>query len=275
MPSTSAAAIALLLCLAVVPALADDDPVVARVDGEEIRRSEVEQSVDDLPEQYRQMPLEVLFDMLRDRAIDTTLLSEEAARRDLAEDEAVQEAMVRAEELILRNRLIETTVEAAITDEALEEAYTAKQAEPSFTHDEVKARHILVATEAEAQELIAELEAGGDFETLAREHSTGPSGPDGGDLGYFRREQMVGPFADAAFAMAPGEVSAEPIETQFGWHVILVEDRQSVTPSFEDTRAELEQELGRDAVTALLESLRDEASIERFDPEGQPVPPSE
>jgi peptidyl-prolyl cis-trans isomerase C len=252
-------------------AVAQDDPVVARVDDHEITRSDVEREVASLPQQYQQMPFETVFPALRDRAINTALLANAAEARDLDEDAAVQAAIDDAVRLILRNRLIETTVDEAVTDEALRAAYEARKAEPDFAREEVKARHILVEDGATAAELISELEDGADFAQLAAEHSTGPSGEAGGDLGWFTRDQMVAPFADAAFALEPGEVSAEPVETRFGWHVIKAEDRRTTVPTFEESRAELEQELGREAVTALLDELRSEAEIERFDDEGQPV----
>ncbi len=258
-----------------LPAPAQDNPVVARVDGREITRSDVQREVAGLPEEYRQMPFSALFDALRDRAIDSALLSGEADRRDLADDPEVQAALADAERLILRNRLIETTVEAATDEASLRAAYDARKAEPGFAKEEVKARHILVETADEATRLIGELDGGADFGALAEAHSTGPSGPDGGDLGFFQKDQMVAPFAEAAFAMDPGSYSATPVETRFGWHVILVEERRTVTPSFEDVRVELESELGRDAVTALLSELRDEASIERFDMDGAALPTSE
>lgn len=259
---------------ATAPAVAQDDPVVARVDDHEITRSDVEREAAGLPQQYQQMPFETIFPTLRDRAIDTALLADAAAARELDEDPAVQEAIDEAVRLILRNRLIETTVDAAVTEEALRAAYDARADDPDFARDEVKARHILVDERAAAVDIIAELEGGADFAALAAERSTGPSGEQGGDLGWFTKEEMVGPFADAAFALTPGEVSKEPVETRFGFHVIKVEDRRTTTPSFEDSRVELEQELGRQAVTALLDELRGEASIERFDLEGQPVEPA-
>jgi len=266
-------AFALALATA-APALAQDDPVVARVDGYEITKDDVEREVSSLPQQYQQMPFEAIFDALRDRAINTALLSNAAQARDLDADPAVRDAIADAERLILRNRLIETTVERAVTEDALREAYAARKEDPAFTREEVKARHILVDDPAAAAGIIAELEGGADFATLAAERSTGPSGEGGGDLGWFTREEMVGPFAEAAFAMAPGEVSADPVETRFGFHVIAVDDRRTTTPSFEDSRAELEQELGREAVTALLDELRGDAAIQRFDIEGRPVEPA-
>jgi peptidyl-prolyl cis-trans isomerase C len=264
-------ALAVATLLAAAPAVAQEDPVVARVDDLEITKSDVEREVASLPQQYQQMPFEAIFGALRDRAINTALLSNAAEARDLAEDPAVQEAIADATRLILRNRLIETTVDEAVTDEALRAAYEARKAQPDFAREEVKARHILVEDGATAAELIAELEGGADFAELAAAHSTGPSGEQGGDLGWFTKDQMVAPFADAAFALEPGEVSEEPVESRFGWHVIQVQDRRTTVPSFEESRAELEHELGQEAVTALLDDLRDDADIERFDIEGQPV----
>jgi peptidyl-prolyl cis-trans isomerase C len=255
-------------------AVAQDDPVVARVDGAEIHRSDVEREAAGLPQQYREMPLEVLFETLRSRAIDSTLLSAAADERGLIDEPAVQAAIADATRLILRNRLIENTVADAVTEEALREAYEARQDDADFARNEVRARHILVDTEAEAADLIAELEAGADFASLAAEHSTGPSGESGGDLGWFTKDQMVGPFADAAFAMEPGDVSAAPVETRFGWHVIKVEDRRNAAPSFEEMKPALEQELGREAVTALLDDLRSDAQIERYSLEGERIEPA-
>ena len=263
MRSITPAVLALATALA-LPAAAQEDPVVARVDDREITRSDVQREVSSLPQQYQQMPFEAVFGALRDRAINTALLSNAAEARDLADDPAVQEAIRDAERLILRNRLIERTVAAATTDEALRAAYEARKADDGFAREEVKARHILVEDEATAAELIAELDGGADFAALAAEHSTGPSGEQGGDLGWFTKDQMVGPFADAAFAMAPGDVSAEPVESRFGWHVIQVEDRRTAVPAFEEARADLEQELGREAVTALLAELRKGAEIEQI-----------
>ncbi len=271
MPAITRTVFTVAALFVAVPAVAQDDPVVARVDDHEITRSDVEREVSSLPQQYQQMPFETIFAALRDRAINTALLSNAAEARDLDEEPAVKEAIDDAVRLILRNRLIETTVDQALTEEALRAAYEARKAAPDFTREEVKASHILVDERAAAVDVIAELDDGADFATLAAERSTGPSGEQGGDLGWFTKDQMVGPFADAAFAMTPGEVSAEPVETRFGFHVIKVEDRRTTTPSFEDSRVELEQELGREAVTALLEELRDDAAIQRFDLEGQPV----
>ncbi|NJO38685.1 MAG: hypothetical protein HC871_15110, partial [Rhizobiales bacterium] len=125
-----------------------------------------------------------------------------------------------------------------------------------FAYEEVRARHILLASEDDAKAVIAELEGGADFSELAKEKSTGPSGPQGGDLGYFKKGQMVPEFGDAAFAMDVGSTSAAPVKTQFGFHVIKVEDKRKVEPSFEETEPQIRQEVARAIVTALVEDLR-------------------
>ena len=135
--------------------------------------------------------------------------------------------------------------------------------------EEVRARHILLETSEDAVAVIGELDAGGDFVALAKERSTGPSAPQGGDLGYFSAEQMVGPFAEAAFALEPGSHSAEPVETRFGFHVIMVEDRRTKpVPSFEEMEPQIREELSGQAVQDVLLGLREGAEIETEDLDG-------
>ena len=130
--------------------------------------------------------------------------------------------------------------------------------------DEVKARHILVEEEEQAREIIAELDGGADFAELAEEHSTDPSAEGrGGDLGFFTRDRMVAPFAEAAFAMEPGTHSAEPVETQFGWHVILVEERREGTaPEREAVEGQLQEIIAAEVIEDTRTELRETAEIE-------------
>ncbi len=157
-----------------------------------------------------------------------------------------------------------------VTDEALKDQYEAfLEANPP--QPEVSARHILLKEEAEAKAAIVALDGGADFAELARERSTGPSGPNGGDLGFFTKEQMVPEFAEVAFAMEPGSHSEEPVQTQFGWHVIKVEARRdSQPPAFEEMADQLRDEASRAAVTEVLSGLREAAAVEIVDP----LPPS-
>ena len=253
------------------------DPVVATVDGREIHQSEVEAAAQDLPQQLQQLPMQMVFPVLVDRLIDAHLLSGEAERRNLAQEpevaETIETAMSRAREQVLRESLVMREIEAGITEDRLRERYEAMKQQEDFAHEEVKARHILLDDEAKAREVIERLEGGADFAELATEYSTGPSAERGGDLGYFRREQMVPEFAEAAFALQPGEFSREPVQSQFGYHVIKVEDRRQVEPSFAETAPQLQQEVAREVVTGLLEGLRENAAIQRFNLDGTPMPP--
>ena len=248
-----------------------DDPIVATVDGAPVHRTEVEAVARTLPEQMRQMPLEMLYGVLLDRVIDFRLLANEAERQNMGDDPAAQTALAQARAAVLRDFLIQQAIEKGITEEKLHARYEQKKAEEGFAHEEVHARHILLPSEDEAKAVIEELQGGADFAEVAKQRSTGPSGPSGGDLGFISREQVVPEFAEAAFALAPGETSSEPVKTQFGWHVIGVVERRNVEPTYEETEPQLRQELAREIVTALVEDLRNDAEIERFNLDGSPM----
>lgn len=249
-----------------------EDPVVAVVDGTDVRRSEVEAIARSLPEQYRQVPLPQIYGMLLDRAIDFRLLSNAAEDQDLADDPEVQAALAQARAGVLRDAYVRQHIEAETTDDRLRARYEEIKDDEEFSQEEVHARHILVGSEAEAAEVITELEGGADFENLARERSVDPSArSNSGDLGFFRREQMVPEFAEAAFALQPGEHTKEPVQSQFGWHVIEVLERREGTPTFEETAPRLRQEMAREVVLALVADLRANAEIQRFNLDGSPI----
>jgi peptidyl-prolyl cis-trans isomerase C len=248
-----------------------DNPVVATVDGAPVHRAEVEAAARSLPDQMRQMPMQMLYGVLLDRVIDFRLLANEAERQKVGDDPAVGPALAQARAAVLREFLIQRTIEAGLTDEKLRARYEEKKAQDGFVREEVHARHILVPTEDEAKAVIEKLQGGADFAAVAQEHSTGPSGPGGGDLGFISREQVVPEFAEAAFALNAGETSQEPVQTQFGWHVIDVLERRSVEPTYDETAPQLRQELAREIVMALVEDLRSDAEIERFNMDGSPM----
>ena len=251
---------------------ADEDTVVATVDGVAIHRSELEEVARGLPEQFRQMPLQALYGILLDRVIDFRLLADAAERQGVADDPAVEATLARARADVLRDALVQQTIREETTADKLRERYQALQQSEDFAQEEVHARHILTSSEEEAKAVIEELQAGADFAALAEERSAGPSAPTGGDLGFFRREQMVPEFAEAAFALQPGEITTEPVKTQFGWHVIKVLDRRTAEPTFAESEPQLRQEVARDIVTALVAELREDAEIERFNLDGTPMP---
>lgn len=261
----------LLGSLGAGPVAAADDPVVAVVEGEKILRSELEAAQAQLPDQYRQLPLEMIYDPLLARVIDRRLLAREAERRKLETRPEVKEALARARREVLGDQLLEIAITEALTPERLQQAYAMARAQPGFAVEEVRARHILVKTEAEAKEVIAALAGGADFAELAKKRSIDPSAQQNdGDLGFFRRDTMVEPFAEAAFALEPGQTTLEPVRTQFGWHVIRVEERRTVAPSFEEKEPELKEQVARETINALLADLRAKAKVERFAIDGSP-----
>ena len=251
---------------------ADGDAVVAIVNGEPIQRSELEEVARGLPQQYQQMPIQMLYDVLLDRVIDFRLLSEEAERVGVGDEPAVEEALARARADVLRDALVQQKIEEGITEDRLRALYEELKQSEDFAREEVHARHILLESEDEAKAVIEDLQAGGDFAALAQERSTGPSAPSGGDLGYLQRGQMVPEFAEAAFALEPGQITTDPVQTQFGWHVITVLDRRTAEPTFAESEPQLRQDLAREIVTALVADLREDAEIERFTLEGEPMP---
>ena len=250
---------------------ADEDTVVAIVDGVAIHRSELEEVARGLPEQFRQMPLQALYGILLDRVIDFRLLANAAERLEVADDPAVESALARARADVLRDALVQQKIREETTADKLRERYEGLKQSEDFAQEEVHARHILTESEEEAKAVIEELQGGADFAALAEERSVGPSAQGGGDLGFFRREQMVPEFAEAAFALEPGEITTEPVQTQFGWHVIKVLDRRTAEPTFAESEPQLRQELARDIVTALVADLREDAEIERFNLDGTPL----
>ena len=248
------------------PAMAQDaapaeDPVLATVNGEEILESEVRATQQGLPQQSRQLPFEMLKADLLTREINQRLLMNAGSEAGLADDEEVKEQIAALE----RRLIAETYLDRALNDAITEDAINAKYEEFIATNEpepQVHARHILLESEEDAKAVIAELDDGADFVELAKEKSTGPSGPNGGDLGFFNRADMVAPFAEAAFAMEAGTYSSEPVQTQFGWHVIKVEEKkEGAQPSLDEVRQQLVAEISRDAFNALVEDLRATADI--------------
>jgi len=242
------AALALVLGLS-APVLAQDaSTVVATVGGTEITLGHMIVLAQRLPEQYQQLSDQVLFDGILEQLIQQTALGQKAGE------------MNRRAELILENErralmageVIDRQVNQAVSDEALQAAYDAAYADVT-PEMEYQASHILVETEEEAQALITELEGGADFATLAQEKSTGPSGPNGGALGWFGAGMMVPEFEVAVMALSVGEISP-PVQTQFGWHVLILTDtRRQAAPSLDEVRDELADTIRQRAVEALIE----------------------
>jgi len=243
----------------------EGDSVVASVNGEAIYLSEVIRSAQNLPQQYQQN-LQQIFPALVQRAIDMRLMEAAGRVQGLDQDEQVRARVAAAEREAISQAYLQGILQDSFTEEALDAAY-ARWTEANPPQDEVRARHILVEEEAQARELIAEIEGGADFAALAEEHSLDPSAAGrGGDLGWFTRERMVAPFAEAAFEIEPGSHGAEPVETRFGWHVILVEDRrEGAQPSRDEVAAELQEMIAGQVIEETRTALRSDAEIELFE----------
>lgn len=242
---------------------ADNNPVLITVNGEDIFVSDVIMLHESLPAQYRQLPMEMLYPQLINTLIDRKLIAAMAREQGLDSDAQAQQRIAFEVETILEELYLARFIESSLTDERLQAAYEGFLTtwEPD---EQVRARHILLETEEEAVAVIADLGAGADFEGLARTKSIGPTSVDGGDLGFFRREgDMLPAFAEAAFAMQPGDVSATPVQTSFGWHVIRVEERQMAPPpEFAEVESDLRAKEVETLVMELSGTLREGATIE-------------
>ena len=252
------------------------DPVVARVNGEELHKSDVSRMVSQLPPQVQQMPIEMIYPAVIDQLISGKLVSSAGYKAGLADSAEVKDEIKRAEERAVQRAYIQKEVKARITPDELQKAYQEFLKE-NPAQEEVRAAHILVEKEDEAKSIIAQLNKGADFAKLAKEKSKdAAAAAQGGDLGYFTKDTMVEPFANAAFAMKPGEISKEPVKTQFGYHVIKVEDKRTQPqPTLDEVKPQLEQELSKNIVTALVDELRGKAKIETFQLDGSPMPKEE
>jgi peptidyl-prolyl cis-trans isomerase C len=250
---------------------AEHPVVVANVNGIKIFKSDIEEARLRLPERFNDVPLEAVYGLLVNSLIDSKLVAGEARKINLDKDPVVRQQLARIEEQVLERAFLTAYINKRITDQALAEQYekTIKQV---AVKEEISARHILLETEAQAREVIKELLDGADFAELAKSRSKGPSGASGGDLGFFGEGQMVPAFSKAAFALKTGETTPEAVQTQFGWHVIKVEDRRTVQPpSLEDSEQELRLSLSREIGAAFLQELRKTATVERFNLDGTPL----
>jgi peptidyl-prolyl cis-trans isomerase C len=244
------------------------DPVVAKVNGQDIRLSELNQAAQSLPPELRSIPPQTLFPMLLDQQIDRKALVTEARKSGLDKDPAVQKQMAMAEDAALQNALLSRQIGPLVTDDAVRARYE-KDIAGKPGEEEAHARHILVPTEEEAKKIIADLKKGADFAALAKQYSKDPGAAQGGDLGWFKKDEMVPAFSAAAFALQPGQVSDKPVKTEFGWHVIKLEDkRQAQPPSFEQARDGLRQKMIQEGVQNAVKQARSEVTVEKFNMDG-------
>jgi peptidyl-prolyl cis-trans isomerase C len=244
------------------------DTVVARIDGTDIHFSDVQAAIGNLPEQYRSLPPQMLYPMLIDQLIDRRAVVLLARKDGLEKDPAVQQQVARATDQALQNALFTKEISPLISEKAIKARYDATIAgKPG--EEEVHARHILVASEDEAKKIIDELNKGGDFEKLAKAHSTDSGAAQGGDLGFFKKTDMVPEFSAAAFALKPGEYTKTPVHTQYGWHIIKVEAvRQAPPPTFEQSHDQIRQEIIQENVKRVVAEAKVGLKIEKFNLDG-------
>lgn len=255
----SAAAFSLTL---MQPVAAQDvpnvDTVVANVDGVEITLGHMLQTRQTLPAQYQQLPPETLFNGILDQLIQQTALSNAAGEAP----KSVQISIENYRRAQLANVALEAVLAAAITEDVIKDAYEAQYANQEPTK-EYNAAHILVETQEEALQLTEKARGGADFAELAKEHSTGPSGPNGGALGWFGAGMMVPAFEQATTELEVGGIS-EPVQTQFGWHVIkLNETRDMPVPALEEVRDAIVAELEGTVINAEIAKLTSEVTVDR------------
>jgi len=273
--SSAFAVLALVFAYAApAPVAAQDaNPVVARVNGAEIRASDLAIAEEELGANVQQIPPEARQDYLISYLADTTLVAQAAEARKLADSDEFKRRMTYARNKLLMETLLQTESKVALTDEAMRKVYD-EAAKQMGGEKEVRARHILVETEDEAKAVSAELAKGTDFAELAKQKSKDPGAAEGGDLGYFTKDQMVPEFSEAAFQLDAGKVST-PVKSQFGWHVIKVEDkRDRPVPPFEQVKPQIETYLVRKNQADLVAKLREGAKIERVGADGKPQAPA-
>ena len=248
------------------------DPVVAKVGNQTILLSDLQQAAQSLPHNAQEMPPDQLYPALLDQMIDGLALVAEAKRTGLDNDPAVQREVQMAEDRALEAAVLHKTVAPMVTEAAVQARYQATIAgKPG--EEEVHARHILVDDEATAKKIIADLDKGADFAALSKQYSKDPgAAQQGGDLGWFKKSEMVPAFADAAFALKPGQITQTPVHTQFGWHVIQVlGTRQAPAPTFEQAAPELRQAMIQEYVQQVVTKARAQVTVQKFNLDGSPI----
>ncbi len=236
----------------------DAENVVARVNGEAITAVDLQAQIQAMSQRGQGVNRERALQEL----IDLELMSQKAESDGLPDQPEIAAAIDRQRSSLLAQHLIRSQLQDfEVSDEELRAAYEERTADTEGT--EYKARHILLEEEEQAEEMIRQLDEGADFAKLAEENSTGPTKSRGGDLGWFSAEQMVEPFMNEVKALEPGDYTGEPVETQYGWHVIqLDETREAQKPEFEQMKQELRNELVGKKIQDYVGSLRDDAEIE-------------
>lgn len=250
----------------------DANPVLAKVNGVEIRQSDLNMAEEELGSgQLAQMDPATKRENLLSYVIDLKIVAKAAEDKKIGDSDAFKKSLAFARDRLLMDKLLTDEAKAASTDAAMRKVYD-EAATQMGGDEEVRARHILVESEDEAKQVVEELKKGGDFAELAKKKSKDPGASDGGDLGYFTKEQMVPEFSNVAFGLETGKIS-DPVKSQFGWHVIKVEDkRKRKAPDFETVKPQIETYVTRKAQADLVSKLRETAKIERTEQKSDAAP---
>jgi peptidyl-prolyl cis-trans isomerase C len=250
-------------------AAAGADTIIARVNGIDIKQSDLALAEEDVGAEMQGSPPDAKREQLIAYLADVIMVTQEAEKKKITENPDFKRRLAFLRNKLLMGFELQEEAKAAVSENAMQQTY--QDAVKSMAgQEEVRARHILVESEDEAKTVLTELKGGADFATLAKEKSKDPGAAQGGDLGYFSKEQMVPEFADVAFKMYAGQLS-NPVKTQFGWHIIKVEDKRvRQAPEFDKVKDQIESYMMRKAQTEYVTKLRQAAKIERLDkPESQ------
>ena len=276
-PRLGLASAAMMGCLAMallssLPARADHaNPVLAKVNGSEIRQSDMAIAEEELGPSLEKMDPATKKENLLAFLIDMKIVAKAAEDKKVEDSDDFKKRLAFARNRLLMDSLLANEGKAAMTDEAMKKVYddAAKQI---TSEQEVHARHILVATEDEAKAIEEELKKGADFAELAKKKSKDPGASDGGDLGFFTKDQMVPEFSAVAFSLEPGKIS-DPVKSQFGWHIIKVEEKRNrKPPDFDQVKGQIETYVSRKAQADYVAKLRETAKIERMDQPADTAP---
>lgn len=264
--------ISLVAFLAATTPVKAADPVVANVNGQKFTYSQVMAAKEGLPKQFQSAPEDKVFPVLLNQAVDTYLIEKAAVAAGIENKPEVKKNIEKAKEGVIAQAFILDKIKDKITDAAIKEKYN--EVIKKFPQEkEVHLRHILVDNKETAQSVIKALKNGTDFKKLAQTKSKDGTAKEGGDLGFFRKSELPKELSEAAFALTPGTYSQEPVKSDFGWHVLLVEEvRDAIPPKFDDIKNELKGLVTQEAVVTLVKDLRAGAKIQLFDKDGKPLP---
>ena len=260
-----------LFAAPVLAAAAADDTVIAVVNGSNIYKKDILAAIKTLPLQAGADTKEI-FPLVVDEVINEKLIDDAAAASKVENSDDYKKRLELAKAQVAKQIYLEQQLKEKISDKAIKAEYN-KFREANKGKEEVRASHILVKTEEEAKQVIRDLDEGAKFEDLAKQRSSDTmSATNGGDLGWFMKEQMLPEFSDAAFKLKPGEVTKKPVQTKFGWHVIKSVDRHALeVPALKDVEQPIRKKLVQDAMDVLVTKLRDKAEIKLFDMDGKPL----